>query len=204
MTLPAAEAPSDEMRLIVRAKSGDAAALEELGRTCRKLAYVLGLQLTGNREDAADLAQDAMLRFFRSLMRFDAQRPIRPWLYRIVRNLYRDRLRRGRVRRMSSLDEIIEAQGNEPPATSPGPEAATSRQQLQELVWEAVQQLPVHYREVLILRDYHGLTYAEIARVLRLPRGTIMSRLHRGRRMVREAVRARIGIGSAEKEPADV
>jgi len=203
MTLPAAEAPSDEMRLILRAKDGDVAALEELGGTCRKLAYVLALQLTGNREDAADLAQDSMLRFFRSLRRFDARRPVRPWLYRIVRNLYRDRLRRGRVRRTSSLDEITEAQGNDPPATGLGPEAVTSRRQLQEVVWRAVQRLPVHYREVLILRDYDGLAYAEIARVLRLPRGTIMSRLHRGRRIVREAVRACMGIGATEKEAAD-
>ena len=144
-----------------------------------------------------------MLRFFRSLRRFDPRRPVRPWLYRIVRNLARDRLRRARVRRASSLEELTEARGNDLPAAGPGPEATASRRQLQSVVWRAVQELPVHYREVLILRDYHGLAYAEIARILRLPRGTVMSRLHRGRLMVRQAVHASMQTGLAGEEAAD-
>ncbi len=203
MTLPAADAPTTEMRLVVRAQKGDASALEELGATCRKRAYVLALQLTGNSDDAADLAQDAMLRFFRSLRRFDAHRPLRPWLYRIVRNLARDRLRHRRVRRTCSLEDVTGTTGNDPPETSPGPESMASRRQLQAMVWDAVQELPVHYREVLILRDYQGLTYREIARILRLPRGTVMSRLHRGRLIVRNTIRSRAGTELPAQEATD-
>ncbi len=188
MTLSAPQAPVEQARLIGLAQEGDRAALEELARRARRLAYTVALGLTGNREDAADLTQDAMVRFFNALGRFDRGRPLKPWLLRIVRNLYRDRMRRRRVRRVTALEEITEATGNDPVEESPGPEALASRRELQRLVWAALQELPDHYREVIVLRDYHGLAYAEIARVLRLPRGTIMSRLHRGRRMLRRRV----------------
>ena len=198
MTLPAQDAPAEQAKLVDLARQGDDAACDELGRSCRRMAFIVALQLTGNREDAADIAQDAMVRFFRSLHRFDARRPLRPWLYRIVRNLYRDRLRRGRVRKTSALEEITAATGNDPVSPAPSPESSVARRELQSLVWAAVQELPIHYREVIVLRDYHGLEYAEIARVLRLPRGTIMSRLHRGRKLLRRAVRAQTGLASRE------
>ncbi len=177
---------------MILAKRGEAAALEELAAGCRKQAYVFALQLTGNRDDALDVAQDAMVRFFRSLDRFDASRPVRPWLLRIVRNLVRDRARRQRVRKSESLQPDGEdALPIEPRDPRPSPEAVTARRQLQAMVWACVQHLDPRYREVLVLRDYQDLSYAEIAATLKIPRGTVMSRLHRARRMLREAVHRR-------------
>ena len=122
-------------------------------------------------------------------MRFAASRPVRPWLLRIVRNLIRDRARRMRVRRTESLEPAEDALRFEPMDTTPDPEAQTARRELQTLLWSCLQELPPQYREVLVLRDYQDLAYAEIATALKIPRGTVMSRLHRARRLLQEEVR---------------
>lgn len=185
----AAVSVPDEARTVLLAQQGQAEALEELGRSCRQQAYVFALQLIGNPDDAMDVAQDAMVRFFRSLRRFDAARPVRPWLLRIVRNLVRDRARRMRVRKTESLEPTSDdALAIEPRDQGPNPEAMTSTRQLQAMVWACVQRLPDHYREVIVLRDYQDFAYAEIAKILKIPRGTVMSRLHRARHMLRDAV----------------
>lgn len=181
-----------ESRTVVLAQRGEAAALDELARSCRQQAYVFALQLIGNRDDALDVAQDAMVRFFRSLGRFDPTRPVRPWLLRIVHNLVRDRARRNRIRRTESLEPADDdALGIEPTDDKPDPEALTLRRDLQQLVWACLHELPPRYREVLVLRDYQDLAYAEIASTLKIPRGTVMSRLHRARRLLRDLVHER-------------
>jgi len=179
-----------ESQTVVLAQRGESAALDELARNCRQQAYVFALQLIGNPDDALDVAQDAMVRFFRSLGRFDPTRPVRPWLLRIVSNLVRDRARRNRIRRTESLEPADDdALRFEPRDERPDPEALAERRQLQRLVWECLQELPPQYRETLVLRDYQDLAYAEIASTLKIPRGTVMSRLHRARRLLHDLVR---------------
>ena len=102
--VPVAVPPPSEAQTVILAQQGEADALDELARSCRQQAYVFALQLIGHPDDALDVAQDAMVRFFRSLGRFDPSRPVRPWLLRIVRNLVRDRARRLRIRRTESLE----------------------------------------------------------------------------------------------------
>jgi len=182
-------APS-EAQTVILAQQGEADALDELARSCRQQAYVFALQLIGHPDDALDVAQDAMVRFFRSLGRFDPSRPVRPWLLRIVRNLVRDRARRLRVRRTESLEPADDdALRFEPRDDAPDPEALATRRELQALVWKCLQELHPRYREVLVLRDYQDLSYADIATTLKIPRGTVMSRLHRARRLLQEEVR---------------
>jgi RNA polymerase sigma factor (sigma-70 family) len=192
-TVPvAAAAPSPaEAQVVVLAQRGEEAALDELARSCRQQAYVFALQLLGNPDDARDVAQDAMVRFFRSLARFDPARPVRPWLLRIVRNLVRDRGRRLRVRRTESLEPDEGVLRFEPRDQSPDPEALAARRQLQALVWQCLQELPPGHREVLVMRDYQDMPYAEIAAALKVPKGTVMSRLHRARRQLHDLVRQR-------------
>jgi RNA polymerase sigma-70 factor (ECF subfamily) len=149
---------------------------------------LFALQLTGHPDDALDLAQEAMLRFFRTLGRFDADRPVRPWLLRIVRNLVRDRARRLRVRRTESLQPNPGVIPIDPPDPSPTPEERATTSELQVELWRAVVQLPKRSREIVALRDYLGLSYSEISVALKIPTGTVMSRLHRARAMLREQV----------------
>ena len=195
---PVAMTPPSEAQTVILAQQGEAEALDALARSCRQQAYVFALQLIGHPDDALDVAQDAMVRFFRSLGRFDPSRPVRPWLLRIVRNLVRDRARRLRVRRTESLEPAEDALRFEPKDDAPDPEALAARHELQALVWKCLKNLHPRYREVLVLRDYQDLSYADIATTLKIPRGTVMSRLHRARRLLQEEVKKhRSGTGEA-------
>jgi RNA polymerase sigma-70 factor (ECF subfamily) len=208
---PPAERPAGDRELVHRARRGDPAAREALARRCRRAAYLLAVQLLRDPDAAQDLAQDAVLSFFASLGRFRAGRPIEPWLFAIVRNRARDLARRRRARPTESL----ERPEDEPPRrvidAAPGPEADAARRELQALLWRALGTLPEPQREILVLRDYQDLSYEEIARVLDVPLGTVMSRLHRARRAARTAVErerglaatiARLGLGAALGEAA--
>lgn len=197
--VPAAAAFADagaEPRLVALARSGDRDAREELARRCRGPAYVLALQLLGNPDDALDVAQDSLLRLFHSFARFDLSRPLRPWLARIVRNRARDLQRRRRARPALSLDGLLDGGypesridprgGSRPPEA--GPEERLARRQLQRRIWRALQELTPAHREILVLRDYQDLSYNEIAAVLEVPAGTVMSRLHAARRALRRVL----------------
>jgi RNA polymerase sigma-70 factor (ECF subfamily) len=168
------------------ARDGEPKAREELARLVGRSAYLFALQLTGTAETARDIAQDCVLRFFQHLDRFDSDRPIDPWLYQIVRNRVRDVKRRERVRRHESLEAWLD-QGH-PEAADPtaDPAADAERHDLQRQVWQAISRLSDAHREILVLRDYHDLSYREIAEVLGVPHGTVMSRLHAARNGLRE------------------
>ena len=186
MSPPAGALATIDRDLVVQARSGVAEAREELARRYREPAYLLGLHLTGNREDALDVAQDALLRFFSTLDRFEEERPVRPYLLRIVRNRAMDLFRRRRIRRAESLEagelprQVVDER--------PGPEETSRRAELRRRLWRAIAELAPAKREILVLRDYHDLAYAEIAQVLGIPIGTVMSRLHAARKALREVL----------------
>lgn len=191
LSKPAAPTLVDiEPDLVIRARSGDLSAQEELARKHRRPMFLLALQLLGNREDAMDVVQDSLLRFFTSLHRFDPSRPVRPWLYRIVRNRVIDLVRRRKVRRHESIDAPDE---NGKPRFelrdhSIDLEADVRAGQLRRQMWEALSRLSETQREILILRDYHDLAYAEIAETLDIPIGTVMSRLHSARKKLKQVL----------------
>jgi len=193
----ALDAASDAA-LAAAARRGDREAAERLAQRCRRPAYLLALQLLRDPDDALDVAQDAMLSLFTTLDRVDAGRPLRPWLFAIVRNRAHDLLRRRRVRRHPPLAADDPAAGVELVSAAPRPDADAERAELQRRVWRALAALPPPHREVLVLRDYQDLAYEEIAGVLRVPIGTVMSRLHRARRALREQLAA-----AAEGGPTD-
>jgi len=183
-------AVNSEADLVSRARRGDDEACEELAKLHRRSAYVLALQLLGNRDDALDVTQDAMLRFFTTLHRFDVSRPVRPWLFQIVRNRVQDLYRRRRVRRHESIDEVDD---DSVPVqvidTSADPEADCAKVFLRRQIWKALHELPSNQKEILVLRDYQDLSYGEIAETLDIPMGTVMSRLHAARKRLREILK---------------
>ncbi len=183
--------PADVTEVVGRAQAGDVGALESLAAHFRRPAYLLALQLVGNPEDALDVAQDSMLRFFDTLHRFDRRRPVLPWLLTIVRNRARDLLRRRRVRKTEPLDAVVEG----PWLTDQrrNPELEAQRRELQRKIWLALTRLAPPRREIVALRDFQGLSYAEIAQVLDIPVGTVMSRLHTARKELRRALEDELG-----------
>lgn len=178
-------APSDDRALVTAARDGDRPAREALGRRVGRSAYVFALQMTGDRDAALDIAQDGVVRFFRRLDRFDVDRPIEPWLYQIVRNRVRDLARRDRLGRFDSLEALLEKGQIVGPETTDDPAIRVERAELQRRVWNSVSQLSDAHREILVLRDFHGLTYREVAEALSIPQGTVMSRLHAARTSLR-------------------
>ncbi len=181
-----AELPSPDRALVSLARNGERDAREALARRVGRSAYVFALQLTGRPDTAHDIAQDGVLRFFQHLDRFDPSRPIEPWLYQIVRNRVRDLMRRESLRRHESLDVRLEQGLPETVDRSADPAADAERSDLQRLIWQAVSKLTEVHREIFVLRDYHDLSYREIAEVLSIPQGTVMSRLHAARKSLRE------------------
>lgn len=180
--------------LVRRARGGDLAAQEALAKAHRRSAFLLALQLLGNRDDALDVAQDAMLRFFTTLHRFDPNRPVRPWLFQIVRNRVHDLWRRRKVRKHDSIDrENEDGPAYELVDLSIDLEGDASRTQLRRNLWQALGKLSETHREILVLRDYQDLSYTEIAQTLGIPIGTVMSRLHAARKRLRSIVETEFG-----------
>ena len=192
MTLvePAVPPPprESEFELVTRARTGDADAQAELAERHRQALFFLALQLMGNRDDAMDVAQEALLRFFKTLHRFDCRRPVRPWLFQIVRNRVVDLYRRQKVRRHDSID-ATDHDGNPYLVlvdSSVDPERDVARSELRVRILEALGKLSHIQREILVLRDYQDLSYSEIAETLSIPIGTVMSRLHGARKHLRQ------------------
>jgi RNA polymerase sigma-70 factor, ECF subfamily len=166
---PLSRAPS-ERALVRAAQGGSAAAMEELFRRFWPGAHRAAWLVVHDAAAAEDVAQEAFLAAVRSLDRFDRRRPFGPWLHRIVVNRAIDYARAREVRREVVCEPVAVADG-----VSVGPGTGPSRD-----VVAALARLPVEQRAVIVLRHLLGYTPGEIARVLRLPRGTVNSRLRRG------------------------
>jgi RNA polymerase sigma-70 factor (ECF subfamily) len=141
-------------------------------------------RMTGNAHDAEDLVQETFLRAHRAFDRFEPGTNARAWLHTILQ-----RVRTDAYRRMQRRPATVELVG-EGPATAPPQDAlASGREELER----ALRGLPEAFRDAVILRDVQELSYAEIALALGVPVGTVMSRIHRGRALLREALRGRPG-----------
>lgn len=174
--------PSDE-ELVESFQSGDASAFDALvQRWDRKIQGAI-YRVMGSDEEARDLCQEAFLRAFRGLGTFKREARFSSWLYQIALNVCRDRLRRRKGKSHVSLDEI-EA---EPAFVVNGPTALelVERGDLARAVARAMESLPPEQREVVILKEYQGLTFPEIADVLDVPVSTVKTRLYRGLDLLR-------------------
>jgi RNA polymerase sigma-70 factor (ECF subfamily) len=152
--------------------------------------YHAALRLTRNRAEAEDVVQDAVLRAFRAFDTFDRATNCRAWLLTILRNVFLNRERRHGRELLDTDLTSIEAAGQPAPDWPAGrdPENEYLHTVLHGDVDRALRALPLAYREAVILADLEGLTYKEVAQVLGCPVGTVMSRLSRGRALLRHAL----------------
>lgn len=151
-------------------------------------AYFAALALVGSHDDALDLSQDAFVRAFRARARIDPGRPFYPWLYQILRRLCFNFLRDGRARRgkLRSAGPWLAEELQGRAGGDPGREV--ERAELRARLEAAMEELPPAEREALALREFEGLAYREIADLLEIPVGTVMSRLYRARRALAAAL----------------
>lgn len=191
--------PTDE-ELVRSFREGDYGAFDELtlrwGRKIRGAAF----RLLGSEEEALDVSQEAFLKAYRSLGEFRGEAKFSSWLYQITLNLCRDRLRRRRARAALSFDSFDETA---PPVSMRGPSAidVVVARDIARHVAAAVAELPEDEREVVVLKEYEGFTFAEIADVLGIPSSTVKTRLYRALTVLRGRLVER-GVTRAAAAPA--
>jgi RNA polymerase sigma-70 factor (ECF subfamily) len=178
-TTTSGQAPTDS-ELIRQVQAGNSEAFGLLVSRYMRPAYFSALGLVGSREDALDLSQEAFARAFRARRRLDPERPFYAWYYTTLRrlcfNFLRDRRRRETwVAEGSAWIEAAAA------SAADGPERTAERHDELRRLADAIAALPDHEREVLVLKEFEGLKYREIAERVGVPLGTVMSRLYAAR-----------------------
>ncbi len=170
---------------------------DELVHKHYQQAYNTAYRLTGNAADAEDLVQEAFLRAYRFFDRYDRSMPFMNWFTRILTNLYIDEYRRrGRLRTISidetfSTDEGEEGMAIEPPDLTPSPMEQVLNKEYIEAIHEGLQQLSPEFRIAVVLADMEGHSYEEIAEIMNTSIGTVRSRIHRGRKQLRDHIKKR-------------
>ncbi len=178
-----------EQELVRRAQQGDQDAFAQLVEANQNRIYSLTLRMTGHPEDAADLAQDAFLRAWRTLPSFQGDSSFATWLYRLASNLCIDFIRQEKRKKANltvmSLDDEDDTPATEVPDHRFTPEHELERKELRHAVGQALLQLSDEHRQILVLREVEGLSYTEISDLLSLEEGTVKSRIARARLSLR-------------------
>jgi RNA polymerase sigma-70 factor, ECF subfamily len=182
--------PIDDQTLIERCRNGDVAAFEPLVQKYRDRAWRLAFHVLRDREDAWDVTQEAFVRAWQALPSFRGQSAFYTWLFRIVVNVAADRARQRAARGRAFGTERVPEEDWERTIVDPemSPEEAARRAEQRERITRALAALPEHHRTIIMLSDLEGLSYREIAEVLNVPMGTVMSRLHHARRRLRDVL----------------
>ena len=175
--------------LVRRCLGGDATAWEEIVRLHSRRIYNLCYRFTSSPDDAQDLTQDVFIKIYRTLGSYDVEKgAFTTWLTTLTRNLLVDHFRRSRQARLTdSIDAGLREEedslslSDRLPDSAPSPDDRLASKETQKMVQQALARLSPDLREAVILRDLQDLDYKEIAQVLRVPEGTVKSRINRGR-----------------------
>lgn len=179
-------ASSDE-ELVTLSQGGDLDSFNQLVLRWERPIYALAYRVIGREEDARDVAQETFLRAFRALKGFKGQAKFSSWLYRITLNLCRDWIRKERRAPLAQTPEgmdLVELAGEATPHETI--EELVGRKELGRAVSKAMSLLPEEQRTAIILKEYHGLTFQEIAELLDCPLSTVKTRLYQGLSVVRK------------------
>lgn len=183
-----------EKLLVKKSQSGDVESFELLIGSYDKRAYNIAYRVMGNEEDAKDMAQEALIKVFRSLKDFKGQSSFSTWLYRIVTNVCLDELRRKKNEKYVSMDSTIQTDSGELNmelcSDKETPEIVYERVEQRELIKNAIRELNEEYRSAIVLRDIQGFSYDEISSILDCSLGTVKSRINRARTMLRDKLKA--------------
>jgi RNA polymerase sigma-70 factor (ECF subfamily) len=185
--------PKIEKEVIDSCKAGDEKAFREVVLAYQRRVYNIAYRMLGNKEEAKDLAQEVFLSVFESIKKLREEVKFEPWLTQITLNHCRNRwkyLKRRKYFQSDSLDDPIETEEGEIPRQiddrSDNPETLLEKKMIQNLVQRGLLQLKEDQRELIVLRDLHGLSYQEIGKLFSLPEGTVKSKIHRARMELKE------------------
>ena len=182
-----------DAELVARVQAGDRDAFRELFEKYHRRAFAVALGVVKNKQDAMDVVQDAFIKVHHHIQNFQGSSSFYTWLYRIVMNLSIDHIRRVSRKKGVDYDDTISREGHVagdgallPSISDSNPGKTVLRRELSDAIRAALDTLPEYHREVILLREVEGLSYEEMAEVLDVPKGTIMSRLFHARRKMQE------------------
>jgi RNA polymerase sigma-70 factor (ECF subfamily) len=184
----------DDAELVNQCRDGDTAAFERLVTKYRRRAYAIVYAMVQNEQDARDLAQEGFVRAWGGIHRFKGRSSFYTWLYRIMRNVAVDSLRKKRICADGESYELIAAANIMPeartaPSAAPLPANALQRKETRQQINDAVAQLPPVHRAVIVMKEFECLQYNEIAEILQCSIGTVMSRIYYARRKLQVLLR---------------
>jgi len=182
--------------LVRRVQSGDSAAFRSLFDKYHRRAFAVAMGVVKNQDDALDAVQEAFVKVHKNIHKFEGSSSFYTWLYRIVMNVSIDHVRRTGRRKSLDFDERqlheesdVAGDGALVPSITDGnPGKAALRRELGSAIEAALQELPEHHRAVIVLREVEGMSYEEMAEVLKVPKGTVMSRLFHARKKMQDSL----------------
>jgi RNA polymerase sigma-70 factor (ECF subfamily) len=177
---------ANETELVTRAQNGDRNAFSELVRTHTHGVLNVIYHMCGDMQIAEDAAQETFIQAWLRLSSYRPRTSLRNWLYRIAVNMAIDMLRKEKRILPDAVEDLSLTD------SGPGPETLATNSERTEMIQEAVLALPEASRAVLVLREYEGLSYQEIAEALDIPVGTVMSRLNYARKLLREKLEVQL------------
>lgn len=175
-----------EVELVRKCRSGDARFFEPLVKAYEGPGLRVATGMLGNVDDARDALQEAFVKVFKNLQKFDTRRAFGPWFYQILRNQCRDMIRsRGSRGKYEVRDERLELR---PADSERSPARAAERSSAKSLLWRGLDRVGEDHREIIVLKELQGFKYPEIAEILGIPEGTVASRLYHARRALKDAL----------------
>ncbi len=190
----------DDYALVAACRKGDVDAFEALVEKYQKKTFNVAFRMLGDYEDACEVVQETFLSAYRAIKKFRGDAAFATWLYGICINHAKNRIKQTRSRTHHegpSLDEVTVTEDGpiafEPASTDPLASEQLEKKELQEKVQECIGALEDGYREVLVLRDIQGFSYEEISDILKIPDGTVKSRLYRARDALKNSLKNIVG-----------
>ena len=186
----------DDLTLVKRCRDGDAKAFQTLVERYQKRVYALALGMLKDRDEAMDIAQETFVKVYKYLDHFKGDSSFYTWIYRIATNLAIDaRRRKAPAGDPVEFDEAVQRESPDEPGVmssrlGSNPQQALMRRELVNKIDEALSQLPEKHRSILVLREVEGLSYEDLARTLKIRKGTVMSRLFHARKKVQKILSA--------------
>lgn len=190
----------EDHELVSFCKKGDTDAFDALVAKYQKKMFNVAYRMIGNYDDASEVVQDAFVSAYKNLRKFKEKAKFSTWLYAIVLNLSRNRLKQVRTlraRQSFSIDDPLPTEDGqiqvELPTAEPSPLEKLEKKDLQHRVQRCIDALDPEFREVLILREIQGFSYEEIVHILKAPDGTVKSRLFRARALIADCLKGMLG-----------